>query len=522
MYLAQWFAAHARLRPQAPAIIDRSAGVTISYGALQTRILRRAAALRCLGVQQGDRVAVLSANCVEMLEVLFACARVGSVFAPLNFRLTAEEQAAILRDCAPSIVFEEPGRVAPTPVRRLNLMQPVDDEAADQVYALTEEAAQPLPTPDLPLMILYTGGTTGVPKGALLTQSTVQHNAWNTIAGWGLSPQDIAPVFTPFFHTGGLNVLLTPLLCLGGCVVLPATPNFDPGEALALIEETRATQVFMVPTMYTMLVEHPRFDAHRLRSVQGFISGGAPCPRSLFEAYWSRGLALRQGYGLTEAGPNTFGCSLEEAQRRPGTVGTPLPHVQLRLVREDGCDVAPGEVGEVVIAGPHVMPGYYQRPRETAEAIREGWLYTGDLAVCDADGYYTICGRRKEMFISGGENVFPAEVEEALASHPAVAEVAVVGVPHERWGEVGHAWVVLREGHEADAAILLEHCRARVARYKAPHAFHRVEALPKSAAGKVLKRMLAEGVKASAQVHSLVSEPATSQGSTPTTALASV
>ena len=500
MYAAQWISGHARIRPQQVAIIDRAAGERITYAQLQRRILARLGQLEALGVKAGERVAVLSGNRVEMLELLFACARLSAIMVPLNWRLTVPELGTILGDCKPALIFAEEGRALPEGVA----FEPftslptagTDERTRLEGAGRSFDLAHALPAPDAPVLILYTGGTTGIPKGALLTHATMQHNALNTISGWGLAPDDVAPVFTPFFHTGGLNVLVTPLFCLGGAIVMPAGHSFDPAEALELIEEEGCTQVFMVPTMFTMLREHKAFDPERLRHVRGFISGGAPCPAALFDFYWSHGLELRQGYGLTEAGPNTFGASFAEARARVGTVGTPLPHVQVRLVDEEGLEVAAGEVGEIAICGPHVMPGYFNRPVETAAVLRDGWLYTGDLARRDADGYVFICGRRKEMFISGGENVFPAEIEEVLASAPGVAEVAVVGVPDPRWGEVGHAWLVAREGARLDAEALRALCHEKLARYKTPKELHIVDALPKSAAGKVLKRELAAQVPA--------------------------
>jgi len=485
MHLFGWLDAHARLRPDHPAVVDRAHGRTYTYRELRDAAMRQAASLLRLGLEPGDRVAVLSANRIEMLELLFGCARIGTIMVPMNFRLTEPELERILEDCTPSLLLVEAGRNVKTEVARLPIegLSPASQDA---------NVIAPLPDPEDPLLILYTGGTTGVPKGALLSQKTIQWNAWNTISGWSLSPSDVAPIFTPFFHTGGLNVLATPLLCLGATIVLPEGASFDPAVAAQVIEEERCTHVFMVPTMFQMLRDSDAFDADRFRTVKAFISGGAPCPAALFEAYWAQGLSLRQGYGLTEAGPNTFGASTEDACRRPGTVGTPLPHVRLRLERADGGEAEVGEVGELLIAGPHVTPGYWQRPVETAAVLSNGWLRTGDLARRDAEGFYYIAGRSKEMFISGGENVFPAEVEEVLTSHPEVVEAAVVGVPDAHWGEVGRAFVVARTEGLLDSESLIRYCQGRLARYKTPKEVCVVAALPRSATGKVLKRLLIE------------------------------
>lgn len=482
MYLTRWIETHARIRPDKTALIDRVSGVSHSYADLERASRIQAARLRALGVKKGDRVAVYSANRPELVELLLASARLGSCLVPLNTRLSGPELDKVMADCTPRVLFLDPDLTLPSPHESKSLLSLQTLPAEDGPFADVD--------PESPLAIFYTGGTTGVPKGAILTHRSLQWNAFNTITGWGLSPDDVAPIFTPMFHTGGLNVLTTPLLCLGGTLVLPGA--FDPVKALDIIEEERATFVFMVPTMYEMLRQAPGFDKKRFATVRNFISGGAPCPKTLFEAYWSEGLALRQGYGLTEAGPNTFGVSFEEAQKRIGTVGTPLPFVQIRLVDSEGNQPAPGKVGELQVAGGHLMSGYWNRPKETASVMDGQWLKTGDLAYQDEDGFYFICGRSKEMFISGGENVFPAEIEEVLLSHPDVAEVAVVGVPDDKWGEVGRAYLVPTAEGRVDMGQLLEHCKGALARYKIPKEFVVMDSLPKSAAGKVLKRLLLE------------------------------
>ncbi|MBI3929539.1 MAG: AMP-binding protein [Armatimonadetes bacterium] len=480
MYLTRWIETHARIRPSKIAIVDRTRQTQLTYRELYRAALAQAARLQALGVEPGDRVALFSNNRHEVLEVFFGCAFLGAALVPLNVRLNRGELEKILEDCSPRLLLVEAGLEDQAP-------------AHPQAFPLTTAAAgepqgRPAADPRAPVAILYTGGTTGTPKGAILTHESIQWNAWNTISGWGLCSDDIAPVFTPMFHTGGLNVLATPLFCLGGTVVLPGP--FDPELALSIIEQERCTLVFMVPTMYEMLRQAQGFAGSRFSAVRQLISGGAPCPEPLFQAYWELGLPLRQGYGLTEAGPNNFGVNPEEARKRPGTVGVPLPNVQIRLVREDGREADHGEVGELVVAGGHVMPGYWGRPHETGQVLQDGWLRTGDLARRDVDGYYYICGRSKEMFISGGENVFPAEVEGVLLSHPDVAEAAVVGVPHPKWGEIGRAYLVPTAGRNLDPDEMLEYCRLRLGRYKVPKEVVVRDSLPKSAAGKVLKRLL--------------------------------
>ena len=432
-------------------------------------------------------MAILAQNDIRFFSLFFAAARLGAITVPLNWRLSKKEQEGILADCQPKVMFVD-GNFAADAIPHHATMVHLDK------LGMTPASEADVPEADIPedapAAIFYTGGTTGVPKGALLSHKSLFWNAQNTIAGWGLSPDDIAPIFTPLFHTGGLNVFATPLLSLGGTIVL--TASFDPDKALQLIVDEQCTILFLVPTMYHMVKESPGFDPEKLRKLKLLISGGAPCPKPLFEAYWSQGLPLRQGYGLTEAGPNTFGIEQSQAEKRVQTVGRPLPYVNLRLVK-DGKIVQPGEVGELQIHGGHVMAGYWNRPEATDAVLdKTGWLSTGDLAMADADGYYTICGRQKEMFISGGENVFPAEIEEVLLGHPHVAEVAVVGVADEKWGEVGRAHLVVREGAPPNlGGSLKDYCRERLAGYKIPKEFRVEPELPKSAAGKVLKTELA-------------------------------
>lgn len=476
MFVNRWIETHASIRPSKVAIRHPLGQVT--YAELHHSSLKMTYKLHALGVRPGDRVAIYAANCPEWFETFLGCGHLGACLVPLNWRLSAEEVDQIVEDCQPKVTIIDPSMSCPVAGVSLQELAKMPAEKVDLPQVL----------PDTPLALYYTGGTTGVPKGAVLTHNSIQWNAWNTISGWGLAPTDIFPVFTPLFHTGGLNVMATPLLCLGGTIVLPGPFKVD--GALELIQTEACTAVFMVPTMYEMVRSAPNFSAAIFKNVRLLISGGAPCPQSLFEAYWSLGLPLVQGYGLTEAGPNTFGVSPEEAKRKLGTVGSPLPGVQVRLVKEDGHLCLAGETGELQVHGGHVMAGYFGRSQETAKVLQDGWLSTGDLAYRDLDGFYFICGRRKEMYISGGENVFPSEVEQALLTHPEVAEAAVIGVPHPKWGEVGRAYLVLKTSNSVNARQMTAHCELHLAKYKLPKEYVMLEELPKSAAGKVLKRLL--------------------------------
>jgi len=466
----------AALSPHRTALVDAASGARLTYLDLDARA-ERAAAFLSEHVGRGDRVAVISLNRHEVVEVLFACAKIGAVFVPLNYRLGRPELAAIVEDASPSLVLaddEHAGLELPSMVPIAHAFR--DDPAPAAVEVQASD----------PWILCYTGGTTGTPKGAILTHSTVLWNAMNTITGWGLREDDVASVFTPLYHTGGLNVLMTPLVYMGGASVLVA--SFDPDLAFDLIDRHRMTYVFLVPSMYRMMMASRRWRDARFETVREFVTGGAPCPRDVYEAFAAKGKRFRMGYGLTEAGPNNFHTDPDLGLH--GSVGRPLPFVEAR-VEIEGREAGPGEVGELLLRGPHVFSGYWGRPEETRAVLSAGWLRTGDLATRDHDGNHAIVGRRKEMFISGGENVYPAEIEAALMEHEAVADAAVVGVPDAKWGEVGLAAVVLRPGCAASADALTLFLRDRIARYKVPRRFVVVPDLPRTGAGKVDKKQIA-------------------------------
>lgn len=502
MYLGDWLRRRAQLTPDKVALIDAEAGMApVTYRDWNISAGRTANFLRALGVRKGDRVAVLALNSVEYLEIWFACAKLGAIMQPLSWRLTLPELAGLLDDATPGVLAYGPeyaeavARLAdrPSSVRHwVALGGPGPSPFPGR--PLAERDAYPAEVPpvelgwDDPWVICYTGGTTGLPKGAVLTHGNIGANAVNTVMGWGLTPDDVAILNAPLFHTGGLNVFTAPLVQIGGCSIV--CKGFHAGQVFDLIERAGVTLYFGVPTTHIALQQHPRWaqaDFSRLRLV---LSGGAPCPRPVFEAFWQRGVAFKTGYGLTEAGPNTFCLPAADVRRKPGAVGFPLFYIDVRVVDAAGAECLPGAVGQLLIRGPHVCKGYWGRPEETARAIVDGWLHTGDLAVRDEEGYYTIVGRLKDVIISGGENIYPAEVESVLAGHPAVAEVALIPAPDERWGEVGWAVVVPRPDAALDPADLLAFAATRLARYKLPRRVLAADTLPKTAAGKIDKQTL--------------------------------
>ncbi len=492
----------ARLSPQRIALHDATTGRELTYAAWNAAANRTANFLRGLGIGRGDRVAVYATNGPEYLDVWMACGKLGAILQNVNWRLNVHELQALIQDAAPRVLAYSEEFIEP-----INQLRPElpgvqhyvafgaaaqqDDRSFSERDACADTLTdRPDLTLDDPWVICYTGGTTGLPKGALLTHGNMTWNSVNTVMSWGLDQDDVAILNAPLFHTGGLNVFTLPLIHTGGRSIL--CKRFDAGQVFDLIEKAGVTIFFGVPTMFLALQQHERWrkaDFSRMRLV---ISGGAPCPMPIFEKFWAKGIDFKTGYGLTEAGPNTFWLPAEDVRRKPGAVGLPLFHVDVRVVRPDGGECAPNEPGELLIRGPHVTPGYWNNPEATAKAIIDGWLHTGDLAKRDAEGYYTVVGRIKDMIISGGENVYPAEIESVMHAHPAIAEVAVIGVPDEKWGEVGRAIVVLEKGRNASADELLTFVRARLASYKVPKSVLFVDELPKTGPGKIDKKLLSE------------------------------
>jgi fatty-acyl-CoA synthase len=502
---ADWLGRRASYTPDRIALIVEPGGERYTYRQLDDRANRTARTLAMLGVGGGDRVAILAYNSVVHLDLLWACAKLGAIYVPLNWRLNQAELLPQVADSEPKLLVYGPDQAAAAAAIGAALGTPL--VALEEFATRTAAVDAPSPWPATPVdehtpwMILFTGGTTGRAKGAVLTHGSVAANAFNTILGWQMAPDDVVPILTPFFHTGGLNVFTTPLTYLGATLVVWTSPSFDAGTALELVEKHRATVLFLVPTMFQMIANHPKFPTTNLDSIRFFISGGAPCPRPVMEAFWARGKVFKQGYGLTEAGPNNFVMPEGRYREKPFSVGVPLLNVQARLVDDQGHDVGPDEVGELWLAGPHVFAGYWRNEQATAAAVVDGWLRTGDLARRDAEGFYYIVDRKKDMFISGGENVYPVEIEAVLYQHPKVAECAVVGVPDETWGEVGKAVIALKPGaaptdehtRAALTAELLAFCRSRLARYKVPKYVEFRAELPKSGAGKILRRALRGG-----------------------------
>ena len=504
MICADIIGERARLSPDRTAVVEAATGARHSYREMDHRAAATARAwLYGLGLKHGDRIGLLSGNRLEFLDAFFAAAKSGVILVPLGTRLTTAELGIIVHDCELSALVYDAEHAES--VRELTTRAEVgrlvaldeedggDDQTWQELLASIGEGeyVPPVCQPDDAHCLLYTSGTTGRPKGVIIPHRMVAWNACNTVLCWQLTENDISPIFTPLYHAGGLGAFLTPILLAGGTIVLHR--DFDPSEVWRVIEAERCTVVLGVPTIWKMLADAPEFRTADLSRVRWFISGGAPLPRHLVGVYRERGVVLRQGYGLTEVGVNCFSMSDEEAGAKAGSIGRPLMFTEAKVFDEGGQALPPDEVGELCFRGPHVSTGYWNNPQATAEAIdREGWFHTGDMARYDEDGFFYIAGRAKDMFISGGVNVYPAEIENVLLQHDALADAAVIGVPHGTWGEVGVAYVVPAAGEEVTPEELDGFVGDRLARYKIPKEFRVVDELPRTPYGKVVKGELVE------------------------------
>ena len=503
--ISDWLAHHARLRPAHTAVIDLATGRHFSYGQWFPRVARLAGALRERGVQPGDRVMVLARNSTDVYETLFACWRIGAVFMPVNWRLASSEIADIVADAAPALVLVDEEFVALLPVDAASsassanaraparLLRRPGDAASDYEQAIAHAtpvldfAAVGLDTVNT---LLYTSGTTGQPKGVIGNWRMTTVMLLQASISGGLGADCVTLTAAPQFHTAGLNSFATALIHLGGTLVVMAA--WEPGEALRLLADPAlaVTHTLGVPTQFLLMTRHPTFGTLQFPTLRMAAVGGAPPTPTLMDTCAAHGLPLTPGYGMTEC----FGVtqiSAAVARRKPGAVGWPALYTELRVADENGRVVPAGEVGEMQIRSAGVTPGYWNQPEATAAAFMNGWYRTGDMGYFDDEGLLYVVDRKKDMYISGGENVYPVEVENVISSFPEVLQVACIGVPHDTWGEVGAAYLTLRPGFMADAAgTFAARCREQLAAFKVPKSFHVVEQLPMSAQGKVLKTEL--------------------------------
>lgn len=490
---------------QAELSCDRLAlvfeGASWTYAEFAQRVRAIAGDLRSRGVCMGDRVGFLGFNQPAFLETMVATNALGAIFVPLNFRLTGEELAFIIGDAGVHTLVVDPdltevisGVRERLPCQRyLSVGQGVDGyeslETAIAAATPIDEAVE-VGAHDT-LLIMYTSGTTGLPKGAMLTHGNFIWNNINASYSMGVSRDDVTLSTAPLFHIGGLNTGVITSLQMGNPIVIAR--HFEPGLILSLIEQHKVTHMFGAPAMFLFMSQHPNFDTTDLSSIRLFICGGAPAPEPLLRLYGERNITFSQGYGLTETAPFSSFLTPDKALSKLGSAGLPPVLSGIRIVDEDNRPVAANERGEICLRGPNIMKGYWNRPEATAKAIdAEGWFHSGDIGYLDDEGYLYICDRVKDMVISGGENVYPAEVESVLFAHEAIAEVAVIGLPDEKWGEAVTAIAALHEGQNLTLEELRTFAADKLARYKLPLRLHFVDALPRNPAGKVLKFKLRE------------------------------
>ena len=503
MNLSEWIDRHARLTPERTAI--RFPGRDVSYGALAGLVHRLASAMAASGLKRGACAAYLGLNSPEMLALLFACARLGVLFMPLNWRLAGPEHRQMLEHCPPSLLFVEPQFIAQTDAFKATLAPLIAVVfgqaqpgwmAYDDFLACAAGPAAYDPGLDAatPLLICYTSGSTGKPKGVLLSRDALAWNAANCTDMHGLRPEDRILTTLPLFHVGGLNNLTTPALQAGCTVVLH--PKFDTDACFDAIERERITLTVLVPAQLGMMMASPRWHSADFSSLRMITTGSTIVPARIIDAVHARGVPLVQIYGATETCPIAVCLKAEDAMRKAGSTGKAAAHCELRIVDDSGKEVAQGATGEILVRGPNVMNGYWNAPQETAAALVDGWFHSGDMGHQDAEGYLYVDGRRKEMIISGGENIYPAEIENVLAECQDIAEASVIGRPDERWGEVVVAVVAPKTGHSLTPAAVLQLLEGRIARYKHPKEVVFVGELPKTALGKVrkedLRRMVAQ------------------------------
>ena len=483
-------ATYARSQPDAPALADLESGRRWTYRALDRAADGVAAWLvDRLGPASGERVALLARNCAETMILQLGCVRAGAMFVPLNWRLSPVELAALVADAAPALLFHDEDCA--------EIAAGLGVEALD-LGALASMAERPPAAArrdwEEPATLLYTSGTSGRPKGVILTEANAFFGCLNFVLGNRVGRSSVFLCDMPLFHTAGLFAAARVPLLGGGSVLI--SKGFDPEKTLARLGDPALgiSHYFSVPQMAQRLWDEPGFDPAKLRHLAIWATGGAPNPAAQIERFVRAGIAMSNGFGMSETGSN-YGMPMDDPElviAKGGSCGLPYAFVETMIADEEGEALPPGETGELWLAGPSVTPGYWNRPEENERAFAGKWFRTGDAASVDAEGFLTIVDRRKDMYISGGENVYPAEVEAALAELAEIAEAAVIGVPDRRWGEVGRAYLIPREGHALDEARVRAHCAARLAKFKVPASVVIAADIPRTASGKILKHVLRE------------------------------
>lgn len=503
MNIGDWIRKWSLLSPQKVAIIDD--GHEISYKELNQRSNQVANFLLQKDLHKGDRVGVLLHNCHEYLEIYFALAKVGGILVPLNWRMAAPELSHILNDCGATFLFFGEDFLDTALYIRDNVEEVKDyfslgqedilwaeNYQKIQTYPSTEPTIFKEPDSEDPHIILYTSGTTGFPKGAVLSYRKTFFNALNANIFYGLTPLDIFLVSRPLFHSGGLLVDSTPALYKGATVIFKR--RFSPQEYLETIEKYNVTIIETSATFLNFILKELDLSRYNLRLLKSCYTGGESVSTTMLKEYHNIGIPLSQIFGMTETSIVTW-LSTSDAGRKIGSVGKPVLHGEVKILNPDMKQISPAEIGEIVVKGPILMSGYWNKPEVTREVMSNGWFYTGDLATIDDEGFIYIVDRQKDMFISGGENVYPAEVEKIVLTNPKILDVAVYGVPDEKWGEVGKASIILQENTEMSAPEVMEFLHGKIGKFKIPKYVEFVDKFPRTATGKIQKYLLAQRSK---------------------------
>lgn len=502
MDISNWIDRHAGFTPDKTAIFFE--GEDISYSAMAKNVGRRARMLMDLGVKKGDRVAYLGFNSPEFLTMLFSCARLGAMIVPLNWRLTPAEHQPQIKDCAPQVLFVEPQHMENMDSIRGDLSVPhyvamADAEDGWESFSALRDGvsegcfqSQGAGLND-PVLICYTSGSTGEPKGVVLTQEALLFNAINSLHAHDMRCEDIILTNLPQFHVGGLNIMTTPGFHIGASIILQ--PQFDPDAAFDAIEQHKCTLAIFVPAIMAVAVNHPRWETADLSSLRMIDTGSTFVADKLVRSFHDRNIPVGAIYGLTESSPVAVYLTRHDADRKVGSTGKVALHNEMRIIDGEGNDVAQGVSGEILLRGPNVTKEYWNKPDVTRETIRDGWLHTGDMGYQDEEGFLFVNDRKKDMIISGGENIYPGELENIMAECPDLAEAAVVGKADDKWGEVPIVVAVAKDPEKTKASDVMSLFDGKLARYKLPKGVMFVEALPRNAMGKILKNDLRELVK---------------------------
>ncbi len=500
MNIGEWISKRAILHPDKPFLTEKDKAYNNRQ--FNERVNKVAHALGNLGVAKGERVALLMSNCSEFLEIFFACGKTGAIMVPLNFRLAVPELLYILQDSAPSVLIYSSEfaskvqeiKAAGIPVKRYMRHGggTLNDAPIFLDYVNGFAGMEPMEIEDIdlrdPLFIMYTSGTTGDPKGAVLTHQNILFGAIHSLLGYGIDRSYKSLVVAPLFHIGALAAAVTPIIYAGGSVMISSFYNAS--EILKIICQEKINYMFAVPVMFQMMTEVEEWKDANLAHVNFFISGGAPIPLPVIKKYQEeKGVGFVQGYALTETGRLTS-LDLEDSISKAGSVGKEVFHVNLRIVDERGKDLGVNEPGEIIVQGPNVFAGYWRKDAVTVSAMQDGWFHTGDMGRRDEDGFVYIVGRKMEMIIASGENIYPVEVERALQSLPQIKEAAVVGMPDHKRGEVVGAFVILHKNSQITENEILAVLQGNIAHYKIPKRVLFVDDFPRNQSGKVLKRIL--------------------------------